>query len=51
LPISLAGSKRRAHGEVFASVETACTFIEVKGVINREGFVELEADCVATADA
>ena len=33
------------------ALKQACTFIEVKGVINREGFVELEVDCVATADA
>ena len=41
----------RAHGEVFASVKPACTFVEVKGFINREWLVELEADCVATTGA
>jgi len=34
----------RAHGEVFATVKPACTFVEVKGFINREWLVELEAD-------
>lgn len=37
----------RAHGEVFGSVRPACTFVEVKGFINPEWLVELEADCVA----
>jgi hypothetical protein len=41
----------RAHGEVFASVKPACTFVEVKGFINREWLVELEVDCVVTPDA
>jgi len=37
----------RAHGEVFAAVKPACTFVEVKGFINREWLVEVEADCVS----
>jgi enamine deaminase RidA (YjgF/YER057c/UK114 family) len=37
----------RAHGEFFATVRPACTFIEVKGFINPEWLVEVEADCVA----
>src|SRR6185503_5904964 len=41
----------RAHGEVFGSVKPACTFVEVKGLIKREWLVEIEADCVADADA
>ena len=41
----------RAHGEVFSTVKPACTFVEVKGFINAEWFVELEADCVAETDA
>ena len=41
----------RAHGEVFATVKPASTFVEVKGFINREWLVELEADCVADTDA
>jgi enamine deaminase RidA (YjgF/YER057c/UK114 family) len=37
----------RAHGEFFAAVKPATTFIEVKGFINPEWLVEVEADCVA----
>ncbi len=40
----------RAHGEVFSGIRPACTFVEVKGFINREWLVELEADCVADTD-
>ncbi len=41
----------RAHGEVFSAIKPACTFAEVKGFINREWLVEVEADCVADNDA
>lgn len=41
----------RAHGEVFAAIKPACTFVEVKGLINPDWLVELEADCVADEDA
>ena len=41
----------RAHGEVFSGIRPACTFVEVKGLINREWLVEIEADCVADTDA
>ena len=37
----------RAHGEMFSGIKPACTFVEVKGLINREWLVEIEADCVA----
>lgn len=37
----------RAHGEVFGKVKPASTFVEVKGLINRDWLVEIEADCVA----
>jgi len=37
----------RAHGEFFAAIRPANTFVEVKGFINREWLVEIEADCVA----
>ena len=36
----------RTHGEFFASVKPAITFIEVKGFINSEWLVEVEADRV-----
>ena len=37
----------RAHGEVFGAIRPASTFVEVKGLIDREWLVEIEADCVA----
>jgi enamine deaminase RidA (YjgF/YER057c/UK114 family) len=37
----------RAHGEFFATIRPASTFVEVKGFINQEWLVEVEADCVA----
>ena len=40
----------RAHGEVFGAIKPASTFVEVKGLINREWLVEIEADCVADGD-
>lgn len=36
----------RAHGEFFSDIKPACTFVEVKGFINPEWLVEIEADCV-----
>lgn len=41
----------RAHGEFFADIKPANTFVEVKGFINRDWLVEVEADCVAETDA
>jgi enamine deaminase RidA (YjgF/YER057c/UK114 family) len=41
----------RAHGEVFSGIRPAYTFVEVKGLINRDWLVEIEADCVADPDA
>jgi enamine deaminase RidA (YjgF/YER057c/UK114 family) len=35
----------RAHGEVFASIRPACTFVEVSRFIDEEWLVETEADC------
>jgi len=32
----------RAHGEFFAAIRPATTFVEVKGFINREWLVEVE---------
>jgi enamine deaminase RidA (YjgF/YER057c/UK114 family) len=40
----------RAHGEAFSGIRPACTFVEVKGLINRDWLVEIEADCVADTD-
>jgi enamine deaminase RidA (YjgF/YER057c/UK114 family) len=35
----------RAHGEVFADIRPACTFVQVTGFIDAEWLVETEADC------
>lgn len=37
----------RAHGECFAAVKPACTFVAVTAFINSEWLVEVEADCVS----
>ncbi len=37
----------RAHAEVFSDILPASTFVEVKGLIDRNWLVEAEADCVA----
>lgn len=37
----------RAHGEVFAGVKPACTFVEVSRFIDPGWLVEIEADCIA----
>ena len=37
----------RAHGEFFSSVRPACTFVEVKALIDPGWLVEIEADCFA----
>jgi enamine deaminase RidA (YjgF/YER057c/UK114 family) len=36
----------KAHADYFKEIKPACTFIEVKGLINKEWLVEIEADCV-----
>lgn len=36
----------RAHGEVFRSIMPATSMIEVKGLINPEMLIEIEADAV-----
>ena len=39
----------RAHGEVFAAIKPACTFVEVSGFIDPDWLVEIELDCVIGA--
>jgi len=41
--ISLWKDAARAHGEVFADIRPASTFAEVKGLINPDWLVEIEA--------
>jgi enamine deaminase RidA (YjgF/YER057c/UK114 family) len=36
----------RAHGDYFRDIMPACTFVEVKGLIDKSWLVEIEADCV-----
>ena len=36
----------KAHGEIFSSMQPACTFVEVSGFINPEWLVEIEADAI-----
>ena len=36
----------RAHGEFFAEIRPAATMVEVKGLINPQWLVEIEADCI-----
>ena len=36
----------RAHGEAFGDIRPACTFVEVKGFVDPQWLVEIEADCV-----
>ncbi len=36
----------RAHGEYFAAIKPACTFVEVTRFIDPGWLVEMEADCV-----
>ena len=37
----------KAHGEFFGSVRPASTFVEVKGLVQKDWLVEIEADCIA----
>lgn len=37
----------RAHGEIFALIRPACTFVGVSGFIHPEWLVEVEADCLS----
>ena len=36
----------KAHGEVFENIKPASTMVEVKGLVNKELLVEIEADAV-----
>ena len=46
LDVSQWEAAARAHGEFFAAIRPATTFVEVQGFINRKWLVEVEADCV-----
>jgi len=39
-----------AHGEFFAEIRPACTFVEVSQFIDKAWLVELEADAVISCD-
>ncbi len=39
-----------AHGIVFGEIRPACTFIEVKRLIDPDWLVEIEAECVVIDD-
>jgi enamine deaminase RidA (YjgF/YER057c/UK114 family) len=36
----------KAHGEFFAEILPACTFVEVSRLIGADWLVEIEADCI-----
>lgn len=40
----------KAHGELFGSIRPACSIIEVKGLIDPDMLVEIEADAVITGE-
>jgi enamine deaminase RidA (YjgF/YER057c/UK114 family) len=39
----------RAHGEVFGNIRPATTMVEVKGLIDPDMLVEIEADAIVSA--
>ncbi len=42
------GQAAKAHGEFFREIRPACTFVEVKGFIQKDWLVELEADAMVS---
>ena len=38
------------HGEIFADIRPACTFVEVKGFVDPEWLVETEIDAIVSED-
>jgi len=36
----------RAHREYFSKIMPACSFVEVRGLIDKNWLVEIEADCI-----
>ena len=41
----------RAHGEFFAGINPACTFVQVSGFVDPDWLVEIEADCIASTES
>ncbi len=39
----------RAHGEVFGTIRPACTLVEVKGLVDPDMLVEIEAEAIVGA--
>ena len=39
-----------AHGKVFGDIRPACTFVEISRLIDPDWLVEIEAECVVSAD-
>ncbi|MFX1429541.1 MAG: RidA family protein [Promethearchaeota archaeon] len=40
----------QVHGEFFSEIKPACTFLEVKGFVDPNWLIEVEADCVMDND-
>lgn len=39
----------KAHGELFAAIKPACTFVEVSRFIDQQWLVETEVDCIVSS--
>ena len=48
--VSLWQEIARAHGEFFGEIRPACTVVEVRGFVQPDWLVEIEADCVIEGD-